>query len=54
MSVGAYIHSEYRIRNNLSFEVELNGDWYRDRTATSEDKFLDYQFMAGYRWEFDQ
>ncbi|MES9857085.1 MAG: SPOR domain-containing protein [Sedimenticola sp.] len=54
VGAGAFIHSEYRIRNNLSFEIEVDGSWYKDTTTTSENKFFDYQIMVGYRWEFGQ
>ncbi len=47
------LRSEYRLRRQLAFELELGADWHQDEDAAGiESNTTEYHFSLGYRWDF--
>ena len=46
------LRMDYRLRKSFTLEFEGGLDWYEDENDGVTNRFTDYFFLAGYRWDF--
>lgn len=52
LMVSTFLQMDYRVRKNLTLEVEAGMNWYKEDDGNETVNFTDSFFMAGYRWDF--
>ncbi len=52
LTVSPYLRMDYRLRKSFTLEFEGGLDWYEDENDGVTNRFTDYFFLAGYRWDF--
>ncbi len=52
LTFSPHIRMDYRLRKNITLELEGGFDWNTDKNDLESNKYSNYYFIAGYRWNF--